>query len=55
MPNIFKLIISLVIPQVAGGIGALFTTSQIAGWYVGLIKPSFNPPSWVFGPVWRLN
>jgi len=49
-----KLIISLVMPQVAGLIGSLFTVSQIAGWYAELEKPSFNPPSWVFGPVWTV-
>lgn len=50
--NFFKLIIALVVSQLAGIIGAIFTTPSIGGWYTTLIKPSFNPPSWVFGPVW---
>lgn len=35
-----------------GYVGSLFTTPKIDGWYASLEKPSFNPPSWVFGPVW---
>ena len=49
-----KLIASLVIPQVIGGIGALFTTPKIGSWYAGLNKPFYSPPNWVFGPVWTL-
>lgn len=47
-----KLIISIAICQLAGIIGSFFTISQIPSWYAGLIKPSFNPPNWLFGPVW---
>ena len=36
----------------AAGLGSLFTTPEIEGWYARLLKPSWTPPSWVFGPVW---
>lgn len=38
----------------AGFIGSFFTMSEIPTWYAGLEKPFFNPPNWVFGPVWTL-
>jgi len=50
--NYKKFTLSLVLPQLAGIIGAFFTTSAIPIWYANLIKPSFTPPSWLFGPVW---
>lgn len=50
--NWYKLLVSLLLPQLAGGAGALFTMSEIPTWYVTLVKPALNPPSWVFGPVW---
>lgn len=37
-----------------GSLGAVFTAKEIPGWYAQLQKPSFNPPSWLFGPVWTL-
>lgn len=49
-----KLIVSIVICQLAGIIGAVFTTPAISGWYANLNKPSFNPPNWLFGPTWIL-
>jgi len=36
----------------AGLIGSFFTIDSIATWYTTLQKPGFNPPNWVFGPVW---
>lgn len=35
-----------------GGLGAIATTPEIDGWYRTLNKPTWNPPSVVFGPVW---
>lgn len=42
----------VIISQAAGLIGSWFTMPAISGWYSELIKPSFNPPNWLFGPVW---
>jgi benzodiazapine receptor len=36
----------------AGLLGSLATAPQIPTWYGTLNKPSWNPPSWVFAPVW---
>ncbi len=49
-----KLFISILVTQLAGIVGALFTTPSISGWYAGINKPSFNPPNWLFGPVWTV-
>lgn len=38
----------------AAAIGAAFTSPNVPGWYANLNKPSWTPPSWVFGPVWSL-
>jgi tryptophan-rich sensory protein len=45
-------LLSLIIPLAVGGISGYFTVSAIPGWYQTIQKPSWNPPNWVFGPVW---
>ncbi|MFA6295394.1 MAG: TspO/MBR family protein [Candidatus Paceibacterota bacterium] len=52
MNNTIKLIIAIVLSELAGIIGSVFTSPSIGGWYAGLVKPVLNPPSWIFGPVW---
>ena len=47
-----SLIFILLITFVASGIGGFTTATFKEPWYSQIILPSFNPPSWVFGPVW---
>lgn len=50
--NTLKLIIAIVLSELAGIIGSFFTAPSIPTWYAGIIKPDINPPAWVFAPVW---
>ncbi len=47
-----RLTISVLIPLSVGFLGSLFTTPSIGTWYATLNKPVFNPPNWIFAPVW---
>lgn len=49
-----KFILSFLLCQGAALVGSVFTISSIPTWYASLNKPSFNPPNWLFGPVWTL-
>lgn len=50
--NLPKLVASLIICQLAGIVGSVFTITSVVSWYPTLIKPSFSPPSYLFAPVW---
>ena len=47
-----SLFLILLITFIASAIGGFTTNSFKEPWYSEIILPSFNPPSWVFGPVW---
>jgi tryptophan-rich sensory protein len=49
-----KLIISILICLAVGGISGFFTANSVSTWYKDLNKPSFNPPNYLFGPVWTI-
>lgn len=52
--SIVSLIGCLILCFVAAAIGSFVTLPAIPGWYAGLVKPDFNPPNWLFGPVWTI-
>jgi tryptophan-rich sensory protein len=52
MGNAVKLVIAIALPLAVGALSGLATARGVATWYPTLVKPSFNPPAWVFGPVW---
>jgi tryptophan-rich sensory protein len=38
----------------AGVLGSIWTSSSVSTWYLDIRKPSFNPPNWIFAPVWSV-
>ena len=52
MNNTLKAVLSISLCFLLGSSGGLLTINEIQGWYATLQKPSFNPPNWLFGPVW---
>ena len=49
---LFSLILFLALSVVAVSLGGYLTSISVNDWYPTLTKPSWNPPNWVFGPVW---
>ena len=52
MLNPKKLLGSILLCELVGIAGSVFTSTSIATWYPALAKPSFTPPNWLFAPVW---
>ena len=52
--DLVALVIAVIVPLLAGGIGALATAPSIPTWYAQLNKPAWNPPDWLFGPAWTV-
>lgn len=52
MSNIVKAIIAIAIPLMVGATSGFFTVTGVESWYQTIQKPLWNPPNWIFGPVW---
>lgn len=52
MKNSITLTLCITVPLLIGGISGFATATSINDWYIDINKPSFNPPNYLFGPVW---
>jgi len=48
------LVLSIAVPFIIGGLGALSTAGNVDGWYAEANVAPWTPPNWVFGPVWSV-
>ncbi len=52
LSEIIKLIGCILLPLAIGGLSAYFSGTSMSEWFTSLNKPSFNPPAYLFAPVW---
>ena len=50
--KIYIAVVCISIPILVGALAGYATATGVDSWYAGLNKPTFNPPNWVFAPVW---
>ena len=50
--NLAKLVLTIIICQLAGAVGSIFTNTSVQTWYTTLKLPSIAPPGWFIGTVW---
>lgn len=48
----FKILVMIVTCVIVGYISGVVTQESVTTWYTTINKPSFNPPNWIFAPVW---
>ena len=54
MNKITRILVVVVTCLAIGYFSGMVTRSAIITWYPTLVKPSFNPPNWIFAPVWSM-
>lgn len=54
MKKYLKLLGCIFLTLSVGGVSGVATASGIDNWFVSLNKPFFNPPNYLFGPVWTI-
>lgn len=52
MKSAVTLLVFIGLAFLVGAVGGAVTGSALSDWYPALVKPSLNPPDWVFGVVW---
>ena len=48
------LVILILLPIIGGSLVGFITSRSVSSWYPTLQKPTWNPPNWIFGPVWTV-
>jgi tryptophan-rich sensory protein len=54
MNKILRISTAVITCLVVGYLSGMVTKESITNWYPTLVKPAFNPPNWIFAPVWSL-